>query len=67
MAKINTRWGKGAQRYGSDRTRTVETAHWVKDPAGGRRLVRKAVTEAVFVQSAHEASGWKNGAKVRKI
>jgi hypothetical protein len=66
MAKMNSRWRKGAQRY--DGKRTVERAHWVKDSvSGARRLVRKAVTEILFVAQAHEACGWRNGARIRKI
>jgi hypothetical protein len=65
MAGINSRWRKGAQRYGGDRT--VESAHWVRTGDGGRRLVRKAVTEVLFVQMAHEPFGWRHGAKVRSI
>jgi hypothetical protein len=64
MSKPRSRWRTGAQRYSSERT--AEQAHWVKDPGGGRRLSRKAVTEMVFVANAHEQTGWKNGAKVRK-
>lgn len=63
--KMNSRWRKGAQRYSSERT--VELAHWVREPDGGRRLERKAVTEILFVQRGHEPYGWKNGAKVRKV
>lgn len=63
--KMNTRWRKGAPRYSSERT--VETARWVKQPDGGKRLERKAVTEILFVARAAEPYGWKNGAKVRKI
>lgn len=65
MTTINSRWRKGGQRY--DSKRTVETAHWVKDPNGGRRFVRKAVAEALFVERVRESHGWKNGAKVRKV
>jgi len=63
--KLRSRWGKNAQRYSSERT--VETANWVKEPDGGRRLNRKAVTEILFVQRGHEPYSWKNGAKVRKV
>lgn len=65
MSETKSRWNKGAQRY--DGKRTVDSAHWVKTQDGGRRLVRKSVTEVLFVAQAHEPSGWKNGAKVRKI
>lgn len=62
---MNSRWRKGAQRY--DSKRTVESSRWVNDPAFGKRLVRKVVTEVLFVAYAHEPYGWKNGARVRKI
>lgn len=62
--KLKSRWGKGGQRYGSA---PVESSTWVKDPNGGHRHVRKSVTEILFVQTVHEAFGWRNGARVRKI
>ena len=65
MSKINSRWRKGAQRYSEKRT--VELTRWVKDFAFGHRLVRKVVTEILFVAMGREPYGWKNGAKVRKV
>lgn len=65
MAKMNSRWRKGAVRYSGDRV--VESSHWVRDPLGGKRRVVKAVTEVLFVLQGHEPYGWKNGAKVRKV
>jgi hypothetical protein len=65
VSNINSRWRKGAQRYSSDRT--VESVQWVRNPEGGRRLVRKAVSEVLFVNLAHELPGWRKGARLRKI
>jgi hypothetical protein len=65
MSKINSRWRKGAQRYSSKRT--VESARWVKDPSFGRRLVRKMVTELLFVEQGHEPYGWRHGARLHKV
>lgn len=70
MAKLGSRWVGTKQprkvpRYSPDRS--VESAHWVREPGGGRRRVVKAVTEILYVQMGHEPYGWRNGAKVRKV
>jgi hypothetical protein len=63
--KMNSRWRKGAARF-SPKT-TVEQTRFVKDADGYRRRVSDAPSEARFVERSHEAAGWRNGARVRKV
>lgn len=63
--KLNTRWRKGAQRYSSDRT--VEHSRYVKTPDGARRRKTDSPSEVMFVSRMHEPTGWRNGARVRKL
>lgn len=64
MAKQNSRWRKDAKRYSTERT--VEQTRHVQRPDGVRRRVTDAPSEARFVERAHEAAGWRGGARVRK-
>jgi hypothetical protein len=62
--KMNSRWRKGAQRY--DTKRTVEHTRHVRMADGSRRRETDAPTEVRFCERAHEATGWRNGARIRK-
>lgn len=62
--KINTRWRKGAQRYGST---TVEHTRFVKTSDGARRKKTDSPSEVIFVSRLHEPTGWRNGARVKKL
>jgi hypothetical protein len=73
MSKRNSRWRTSTKEHGARTVaryspdRVVESSHWVKEPSGGRRRAVKAVTEILFAVMSHEAYGWRNGAKVRKV
>ena len=62
--KMNSRWRKGAQRY--DTKRTVEQTRFIKQLDGSRRRETDAPTEVRFVERAHEAAGWRKGARIKK-
>jgi hypothetical protein len=65
MAKMNSRWRLGAQRY-STKT-TVEHSRSVRQADGSFRREVDAPTEARFVERTHEAAGWRKGARIRKL
>jgi hypothetical protein len=64
VSGINSRWRKGAQRYSTDRT--IEQTRFVRQPNGYRRRESDSPTEVRFVERVHEATGWHNGARIRK-
>jgi len=64
MAKMNSRWRKGAQRYSTERT--VEHTRSVRQADGNRRRETDSVTEVRFVERAHEGPEWRKGARIRK-
>jgi hypothetical protein len=64
LKKLNSRWRKGAQRYSTERT--VDHVRHVMQADGKRRREVDAVAEPRFVERAHEAAGWRNGARIKK-
>ena len=59
MAKLNSRWRKGAERYSPKRT--VDDRRLVGD-----RYETDAPTEVRFIERKHSPQGWRNGARVTK-
>jgi hypothetical protein len=67
--KPGSRWsttGKNLLVPRISNDRTVEHTRFVRQPNGSRRKVTDTPTERVFVERSHEASEWRNGARVRK-
>lgn len=64
MAKINSRWRKGAQRYSTERT--VDVVSHARQADGKRRREVDSLTEVRFCERTHEQPGWRKGARIRK-
>jgi hypothetical protein len=64
MSKLNSRWRKGGVRY--DPKRTVEQTRHVRRTDGSVRRETDSPTEVKYCERVHEATGWRNGARIRK-